>query len=87
VPTSHGSFYGTRVDVSAGLHISFSPNGCLAIILDGEWQLHLRFMEYSFGTEDGLYDDGNVKSLNMYGKTRNLTVLKPNLHAHWRRWP
>ncbi|OJD18828.1 hypothetical protein AJ78_01160 [Emergomyces pasteurianus Ep9510] len=43
---------------SSGLHIAFSPSGCLAVVLDGDWQLHLRYMEHSFGMEDGMYDNG-----------------------------
>jgi mediator of RNA polymerase II transcription subunit 16, fungi type len=31
-----------------GLNICFSPNGCLAVILDAEWQAQLKFTEYPF---------------------------------------
>ncbi|KAK2777293.1 mediator complex subunit [Emmonsiellopsis sp. PD_33] len=47
---------------TSGLHIAFSPNGCLAVVIDGDWQLHLRHMEHSFGAEDGLYNDGKFTS-------------------------
>lgn len=40
-----------------GLHISFSPNACLAVVLDGEWQMRLRLMEHSLGAEEGLFDE------------------------------
>ncbi|PGG96375.1 hypothetical protein AJ79_09615 [Helicocarpus griseus UAMH5409] len=43
---------------ASGLHIAFSPSGCLAVVLDGEWQLHFRHMEHSFGMEDGMYNNG-----------------------------
>ncbi|PGH30262.1 hypothetical protein GX50_06980 [[Emmonsia] crescens] len=46
------------IDASGSLHIAFSPSGCLAVVFDGEWQLHLRYMEHSFGMEDGMYDNG-----------------------------
>ncbi|KAK2754263.1 mediator complex subunit [Arachnomyces sp. PD_36] len=44
------------IDIS-GLHISFSPSGCLAVALNGEWDFHLRYMEHPFGAEDGQNDD------------------------------
>ncbi|KAL1954471.1 hypothetical protein VTO42DRAFT_1147 [Malbranchea cinnamomea] len=43
---------------TSGLHISFSPSGCVAAVLDGDGQINLRFMEHSFGAGDGLYIDG-----------------------------
>ncbi|EEQ90336.2 RNA polymerase II Mediator complex subunit Sin4 [Blastomyces dermatitidis ER-3] len=43
---------------ASGLHIAFSPSGCIAAVLDGEGQFHLRYMEHSFGMEDGMYDSG-----------------------------
>ncbi|EEH45765.2 uncharacterized protein PADG_01915 [Paracoccidioides brasiliensis Pb18] len=42
---------------ASGLHIAFSPSGCLAVVLDGEWQMHLRYMEHSYGMEDGMYNN------------------------------
>ncbi|OJD23025.1 hypothetical protein ACJ73_05625 [Blastomyces percursus] len=42
---------------ASGLHIAFSPSGCIAVVLDGEGQFHLRYMEHSFGMEDGMYDN------------------------------
>ena len=47
-----------RLTLKVGLHISFSLSGCVAAVLDGDGQMHLRFMEHSFGAEDGLYNDG-----------------------------
>ncbi|KAG5299740.1 RNA polymerase II mediator complex subunit Sin4 [Histoplasma capsulatum G186AR] len=43
---------------ASGLHIAFSPSGCLAVVLSGEGQLHLRCMEHSFGMDDDMYDNG-----------------------------
>ncbi|PGH02542.1 hypothetical protein GX51_04568 [Blastomyces parvus] len=43
---------------ASGLHIAFSPSGCLALVIDGEGEFHLRYMEHSFGMEDGMYDNG-----------------------------
>ncbi|OJJ49688.1 hypothetical protein ASPZODRAFT_89066 [Penicilliopsis zonata CBS 506.65] len=40
-----------------GFHVAFSPNACIYAVLDGDWQMHLRVMEHSFGAEQGLYDD------------------------------
>ncbi|KJF61295.1 RNA polymerase II Mediator complex subunit Sin4, variant 1 [Coccidioides immitis RS] len=37
--------------------ISFSPNGCLAVTLDEDSELHLHVMEHSFGIEHGMYND------------------------------
>lgn len=43
--------------VAAGLHISFSPNACAAVMLDGDGQTHLRLTEHSYGAEGGLHDE------------------------------
>lgn len=45
-----------RSDFEIGSHISFSPNACLAVALDGEWGFHLRYMEHPLASEDGQYD-------------------------------
>ncbi|CRG85078.1 Mediator of RNA polymerase II transcription subunit 16 [Talaromyces islandicus] len=49
------------LDVS-GLHTCFSPNGCIAVVLDGEWKARLRYMEHSFHTEGGLYDENKYSA-------------------------
>ncbi|KAG2022076.1 hypothetical protein GB937_004170 [Aspergillus fischeri] len=47
---------------SAGLHISFSPNACAAVMLDGEGQTHLRLTEHSYGAEGGLHDENKYSA-------------------------
>ncbi|KKA16860.1 hypothetical protein T310_9474, partial [Rasamsonia emersonii CBS 393.64] len=47
---------------ASGVHVSFSPNSCLAVVLDGEWQVRLRMMEHSFCTEEGLYDENKFSA-------------------------
>ncbi|KAJ9358238.1 hypothetical protein DTO027B9_2429 [Paecilomyces variotii] len=47
---------------ASGIHISFSPNACLAVVLDADWQMRLRTMEHSFGAEEGLYDDSKFSA-------------------------
>ncbi|KAE8150072.1 mediator complex, subunit Med16 [Aspergillus avenaceus] len=47
---------------TAGLHISFSPSGCNAVILDGDGQAQLRVMEHSYGAESGLYDENKFSA-------------------------
>ncbi|KAN0067719.1 Mediator complex, subunit Med16 [Elaphomyces granulatus] len=49
------------LDASA-FHISFSPNSGLAVVLDGEWQIRLRSVEHSFGTEERLYDESKFSA-------------------------
>lgn len=42
-----------------GVHISFSPSGCIAASLDEKSHVQMRVMEHSFGLEqDGLFNDG-----------------------------
>ncbi|KAM5439122.1 Mediator of RNA polymerase II transcription subunit 16 [Microsporum canis] len=49
--------------ISPGVHISFSPSGCIAASLDEKSQVQIRIMEHSFGTEeDGLFNDGKFMS-------------------------
>ncbi|KAJ5135801.1 Mediator complex subunit Med16 [Penicillium bovifimosum] len=43
----------------SGLHIAFSPNSCIAAVLDSDGQMQLRAMEHSFGSTEGLYDESN----------------------------
>ncbi|KAJ5664605.1 Mediator complex subunit Med16 [Penicillium macrosclerotiorum] len=40
-----------------GLSISFSPNSAAAVALDSEGQPRLRWMEHTFGSAGGLYDE------------------------------
>ena len=40
-----------------GLSIAFSPNSCAAVSLDSEGQPRLRWMEHTFGSSGGLYDE------------------------------
>ncbi|KAK2809449.1 hypothetical protein FQN49_008613, partial [Arthroderma sp. PD_2] len=44
--------------ISPGVHITFSPSGCIAATLDEKSQVQIRIMEHSFGAEDGLFNDG-----------------------------
>lgn len=44
------------------LAISFSPNTCAAVTLDGEGQTQLRLMEHTFGSAGGLYDESKFSS-------------------------
>ncbi|CAG8331554.1 unnamed protein product [Penicillium salamii] len=41
----------------SGLHITFSPNSCVAVTLDSDGQTQLRVMEHSFGSTEGVYDE------------------------------
>ncbi|KAH8697294.1 putative RNA polymerase II mediator complex subunit Sin4 [Talaromyces proteolyticus] len=50
------------LDVPAGLHTCFSPNGCVSIALDGEWQARLRLMEPSFDSQGDLYDENKYSA-------------------------
>ncbi|KAJ5893975.1 Mediator complex subunit Med16 [Penicillium taxi] len=45
-----------------GLSIAFSPNSCAAVILDAEGQAQLRFMEHSFGSAAGLFDESKFSA-------------------------
>ncbi|KAJ6112846.1 hypothetical protein N7512_008170 [Penicillium capsulatum] len=45
-----------------GLSITFSPNGCVAVVLDADGQLQLRLMEHSFGSNGGLYDESKFSA-------------------------
>ncbi|KAF3385576.1 Mediator of RNA polymerase II transcription subunit 16 [Penicillium rolfsii] len=45
-----------------GLAIAFSPNSCAAVALDSEGQPRLRWMEHSFGSSDGLYDESKFSA-------------------------
>ncbi|KAL4893963.1 mediator complex, subunit Med16 [Aspergillus ambiguus] len=47
---------------SAALHVSFSPSGCNAVMLDRDGQMHLRCMEHSYGAESGLYDENKFSA-------------------------
>ncbi|KAJ5107443.1 Mediator complex subunit Med16 [Penicillium angulare] len=47
---------------STGVSIAFSPNSCVAAFLDTEGQPHLRLMEHTFGSNDGLYDETKFSS-------------------------
>ncbi|EED24095.1 RNA polymerase II Mediator complex subunit Sin4, putative [Talaromyces stipitatus ATCC 10500] len=51
---------GFRFPVEApGLNICFSPNGCLAVVLDTDWQAQLRIANYNFEPEGDLHDGKN----------------------------
>lgn len=45
-----------------GLHISFSPSACVAVMLDSEGDMQLRLMEHSYGAEDGAFDEAKFSS-------------------------
>lgn len=47
---------------SSTLYVGFSPNACVATVLDRDWQMQLRFMEHSFGAEDGRYDENKLSA-------------------------
>ncbi|KAJ5279815.1 Mediator complex subunit Med16 [Penicillium angulare] len=47
---------------STGVSIAFSPNSCVSVLLDTEGQPHLRLMEHTFGSNDGLYDETKFSS-------------------------
>lgn len=57
-----------------GIHISFSPNACVAVMLDSEGQIQLRLMEHSYGAENGLYDEGRF---NHSSDTVVLDLIQP----------
>lgn len=57
---SFENYWWTMLIHGPGIHICFSPSSCLAVVLDGEWQVRLRLMEHSFGVEEGLYDESMV---------------------------
>ncbi|KAE8549529.1 hypothetical protein EYB25_008051 [Talaromyces marneffei] len=42
-----------------GLNICFSPNSCLAVVLDTDWQAQLRISDYNFEPEGDLHDGKN----------------------------
>lgn len=42
---------------AAGLHTSFSPNCCGAVMLDSEGQVQLRLMEHSYGAQGDSFDE------------------------------
>ena len=46
-----------------GLHISFSPSACVAVMLDSEGQMQLRLMVHSYGAENDLFDQGKLNLL------------------------
>ncbi|KAJ5880877.1 Mediator of RNA polymerase II transcription subunit 16 [Penicillium subrubescens] len=45
-----------------GLAIAFSPNSCAAVALDSEGQPRLRWMEHTFGSSGGLYDESKFSA-------------------------
>ncbi|KAJ5714011.1 Mediator complex subunit Med16 [Penicillium malachiteum] len=47
---------------STGVAIAFSPNSCVAVMLDAEGQTHIRSMEHTFGANEGLYDETKFSS-------------------------
>ncbi|KAA8652069.1 mediator of RNA polymerase II transcription subunit 16 [Aspergillus tanneri] len=47
---------------SPGLHVDFSPSGCVAMMLDSDGQVQLRVMEHSYGAEDGLPDENKLSA-------------------------
>ncbi|CAI7568178.1 unnamed protein product [Penicillium bialowiezense] len=46
----------------SGLHITFSPNSCVAVTLDSDGQTQLRVMEHSFGSTEGAYDENRFSA-------------------------
>ena len=50
-----------------GLNICFSPNGCLAVILDTESQAQLRYAEYPFVSGSDPHESMHSSPLSMLG--------------------
>ncbi|CAG8362433.1 unnamed protein product [Penicillium salamii] len=46
----------------SGLHITFSPNSCVAVTLDSDGQTQLRVMEHSFGSTEVAYDENKFSA-------------------------
>lgn len=64
-------------DFNIGLHISFSPNGCLAVALNGDWEFHLRYMEHSISAEDEQHDSSKSTGFQLTSSSK-LTHLEIN---------
>lgn len=45
------------LEPACGIHIDFSPSGCLAATLNGDGQVQLRGMQHSYGVENEGYDE------------------------------
>ncbi|OJK00380.1 hypothetical protein ASPACDRAFT_1868972 [Aspergillus aculeatus ATCC 16872] len=45
-----------------GLHLSFSPSACAAVMLDSSGHVQLRVMEHSYGADNGLYDENKFSA-------------------------
>ncbi|PKY07581.1 mediator of RNA polymerase II transcription subunit 16 [Aspergillus campestris IBT 28561] len=50
------------LEPACGLHIDFSPSGCLAATLNGDGQVQLRGMQHSYGVENEGYDENKFSA-------------------------
>lgn len=53
-----------------GISIAFSPNSCVAAVLDSEGQTHIRCMAHTFGSSESLYDESSCSLYSWDSKSR-----------------